>query len=236
MENITEKVIEYKKTSNKKLLEDILKLLQITIKDKTDFIFFKKWYPYNMYIKCKYCQKCKFNDIEELKKRKICEECRDCICDRGYFNLKINNLCDREDVEQELILEIMRLIINFDIKYGEFNSYLFSSLWNWCPNFITLDFVENIKHHSLYKQNEENEEIILNKEDEISQKEIRANLYVEDIFNECKTENEKKICELLLYNPQLTTRELGKKMGMTHQYISLIFKELRKRLKKHLPK
>jgi len=241
MNNLTEKVVNYKKTNDKNLLEEIFELLQSTIKEKAKFIYSQKWFPNNLYIKCKYCQKCKYNKeddsiIKEFEKRKICEKCVDCTCKRGYFNLKTNNLCHYKDVEQDLFLEVLRLINEFDIKIGDFDSYLFCSLWNWRPSFITLDFVENINHHSLFKQNEDGEDIILEKEDKADGNQIKSNLNIEDIFNECKTANERKICNLLFENPNMTMRELGEKLKMTKQNIYLILKKLRKRIKNHLTK
>jgi len=241
MINLTEKIIDYKKSKYQEVLNEIFKLLRPILKEKSDFIFFKKWYPNNMYTKCKYCQDCKHNKeledkLKELKRREHCENCIDCICNKGYFNLKNNNLCEYEDVEQDLNLEILRLIDDFDIKSENFNTYLFSSLWDWCPNFITLDFIENANHSSLFRIDEEGEEQNLDIEDEKGEKKLKSNLHIEDILNECKTENERTICELYLGDFAITEEEIGKKIGMTKQNISLILKELRKRLKKYLTK
>jgi RNA polymerase sigma factor (sigma-70 family) len=233
---INELIVNYKQTKNQKNLEEIFKLLQSTLKNKIKFVYFNKWYSFNIYIKCKYCQNCKHNKelqdrLKEMKRRELCEECNDCICSKGYFNLKKNNLCEYKDVEQDLNLEILKLIDSFDVEIGDFNSYLFSSLWDWRPSFITLDFVESINHNSLFKMDEAGEEQDLNVEDKKSQEKIKSNLNIEDILNKCETVVEKNICELLLENPNLSQDDLAKKLGTYKMDISRIIKKLRKRLK-----
>jgi hypothetical protein len=237
MENLTNKIINYKKSKNAKSFNEIYKILQSVLKDKVKFIYYTKWYPLNLYIKCKYCQQCinnkeLQNKPKEIERRKLCDKCVDCICSKGYFNLNYGHLCDYEDVKQELDLEILKLINDFDIKLGDFNSYLFSSLWDWRPSFITLEFVENITHNSLFEINEEGEEQILNIKDDKSQKKITSNLKIEEILKECKTETERKVCKLLLDTPTLSQKTLAKKLGTYQRDISRIINKLRKRLKK----
>jgi hypothetical protein len=241
MNDITKLIIDYKKNNYPKLLDEIFLLLQSILKEKADYIYFQKWYPNNLYVKCKYCKKCKYNKERkqksaEAKRRKMCDNCNNCICNKGYFNLKNNNLCDYKDVEQELHLEILRLINNFDEKVGVFKEYLSASLWDWRPAFIDVDFVEKISHDNILKTNEEGEEQYLEIEDIKSQENIHSNLNIEDILNQCKNENERKICESYLNNFNITEEELGNILDMTKQNISLILKKLRKRLKYYLTK
>lgn len=241
MNKLTNKIIEYKKIRAKELLDEIFKLLSYLLKEKSKYIYFKKWYSFNMYIKCLYCKKCKYNKevdnkLEELDRRQLCDNCKKCICNKGYFNLKHNHLCEYKDVEQDLNIEILRLINNFDESVGDFNSYLSSSLWDWRPSFITLEFVESISCISLQKFDEKGDEQNLDIEDKKSHQKIKSNLNLEEILNECKTDNEKEICQLYLARPNITEEEIGKELGMTKQNISLILKKLRKRLKNYLTK
>jgi DNA-directed RNA polymerase specialized sigma subunit len=124
----------------------------------------------------------------------------------------------------------LQIINEYNTK-EPFYEYFLSSLWNWKPKLKTED---RMQHSSLFKINDKGEEEILDIEDKRSQEHVSTNLNIEDIFAECKTENEKKICQLYLTNPNITEEELGKKLKMTKQNISLILKRLRKRLKYYL--
>jgi RNA polymerase sigma factor (sigma-70 family) len=136
----------------------------------------------------------------------------------------------KEDIQQELFLKILQIIEKYNPK-EPFGDYFYTSIWNWKPKLKTEDTKQ---HESLFETNEEGNEEILEIEDKNSQ--IESNLNIEDILNECKTENEKKVCKLYLEDLTISEEDLGKILGMTHQNISLILIELRKRLKKYLQK
>lgn len=129
-----------------------------------------------------------------------------------------------QDIKQELYLLILTIIDNYKIS-KPFENYLFSSLKKWLPESMIQD----------KRKNEKNREMHINiKDTNLNNQD--TNLILEDIFNECKTENERQIYKLYLENPNITGREIGKELGMTRQNICLIIKKLRKRLKKYLTK
>jgi len=234
MINLTDLVKEYKQTKNKQILDKIYTGLKSTISDKSKFIFYHKFYPLNLYHPCKYCRNCdKLNNVPKEEHNIICKSCEMCKCIKGFFNLKKDNLCEYEDVENDLWLEILRTINNFDIT-KDFNTYLFSDLWEWIPSFITKDFVKSLSNKSLTQEDEEGNETQIDIPEE--QEEANSKPSIQEILNMCKTDIEKKICELYIENPILSQEEIAEKLKMTQQNISLTLNKLRKRLKKYLLK
>jgi RNA polymerase sigma factor (sigma-70 family) len=233
MINLTQLVIEYKKTKDNNTFNLIYKGLQPIIKKKTDYIYKSKWYPFNMYHPCKFCRNCnKLNNVPRSEHSIVCQECDKCTCIKGFFNLRKDNLCEYQDVENDLWTEVLRIIDDYD-KTKDFNTYLVSSLWNFIPNFITKNFITSILNKSLTQQDEEEIESEI---EILVEPKQNNNINLEEILKKCKTENERKICELYLKNQKLTLEEIGQELGMTKQNISLIINRLRKRLKLYLTK
>jgi len=234
MINLTPLVIEYKKNKDGKVLEKIYSELKDTISQKAKFIYYAKFYPLNLYHPCKFCRNCnKLNNVPKSEHSIICKECSKCRCIKGFFNLKKDGLCDYQDVENDIWLEILRTINNFDIK-KDFNTYLFSNLWEFIPSFITKDFIKSLSHKSLMHVDDEGNETQIEILEE--QKEIKSRPVMEDILKECKTEIEKKVCELYLINPKLSQEEIAENLGTYQKDISRIINRLRKRLKKFVLK
>jgi DNA-directed RNA polymerase specialized sigma24 family protein len=186
MTKLEDLVKQYKRTKNKKILNEIFIILEPNIKKKTNYVYGK------------------------LKSYKL----------------------EKSDIRQELYIKIMQIIEEYKMK-DPFDNYLYSCLKTWQPEMKVEDVMQ---YESLYNKNQETGEETEERFRDKSPEEIISNLTIEDIFNECKTENEKKICEMYLENPTITEEELGKKLKMTHQNISLILIELRKRLKYYLQK
>ena len=231
MINLTNLVKEYKQTKNKLIIDKIYLELKITIKQKAKFIYYHKWYPLNLYHPCKFCRNCKqLNNVPKSEHNLICKECNKCKCIKGFFNLKKNNLCEYEDIENDIWLEILRTIENFDIT-KDFNVYLFSNLWEFIPTFITKNFVKSLLNKSLIQTDEEGNETMIESEIESEPK-----ISIEEIFKVCKTEMERKICKLYLENPNLSQEELAEKLGTYKMNISRIINRLQKRLKKIVTK
>jgi RNA polymerase sigma factor (sigma-70 family) len=224
---ITDLAINYKQTKNQKILEKLLFTLEPLIQKKASYIYNRKWYPLNYFYKCKYCQHCKNTN------KKICKECNKCLCDKGYFNLKKNNLCEFDDVKNDLILKVLELIEQYDIT-KDFYSFFGGILFEWRPSFITQDFIKSISHAKIYEEIE-GEEIESNLEDK-KENIIHTNLTLDAIFKECKTEREKKVINLFLNDKRMTQEKAGKILGVSHQAISLILNKLQKRLKNCLQK
>jgi len=227
MENLTKLVEEYKTTKNETILIKIFSILNKQIIKKANYIYKKKRFQLRLFSKCKECTNCSHdkpleNKLAEISRKKICSDCLKCTCRKGYFNLKENCLCEYEDVEQDLKLLVLNIINNYDITRKNFESYFYSSIWNYRPLFITTHFVNSIENNGLEAITEENEP-----------REERS-ILIDDIFDACKTKNERKICKLYLQNLHITEEELGKKLKMTKQGASKIIKKLRERLKKYL--
>jgi len=242
MINLTNLVKEYKEKKDKILLNQIYTELQSTIKQKARFIYYAKFYPLNLYHPCKFCRNCnKLNNVPKNEHNIICKYCDICKCIKGFFNLKKNNLCEFEDVENDIWLEVMRTIEDFDIT-KDFNTYLFSNLWEFIPSFITKDFVKSLSNKSLTKLDDEGNETQidiseegeidkLNKEQEIQQKFEKTK---NKILSLCKTEREKIVINLFLNDKTMTQDKAGEILKISQQAISLILNKLQKRLKKHL--
>jgi RNA polymerase sigma factor (sigma-70 family) len=164
--------------------------------------------------------------VPKAEHNEICKECEECKCVKGFFNLKKSNLCEYEDVENDIWLEIMRTIENFDIT-KDFNTYLFSNLWEFIPSFITKNFVKSLLNKSLTKVDSEGNET----EMEIADEEEKDNQFdIETIIKLCKTEQEKEIIQLLIKG--LKQKEIAEKLEVSEQYISKKLIKLRKQLKK----
>lgn len=234
MKNLTELVKEYKQTKEQKLLDLIFEELRYTIKKKSKNIFFNKWYPYSLYHKCKSCRECKKDENISLEEQKIiCENCEKCSCIKGSFNLKKSGLCDYNDIKNDLVLEILRIIKNYNPE-KDFNTYLFASLWEWYPSFLNKNFIKSLQNKTLTTVNSEGEENEFEVEEEpaqtaLEEKEETA-ITIEQIYNVCKNDTERKTLELL--EKGLNQRQIAKELKVSYQYISLIIKELRKKLKK----
>jgi len=219
---ITNLVITYKQTKDKKILDEILEILNPIIQKKASYIYYKKWYPLNYFNKCKHCQHCK------NKNRTICKECKKCICSKGYFNLKKNNLFELSDVKNDLVLKVLELIKQFDVT-RDFYTFFGAVLFDWRPSFITQDFIKSFSHQRIYNEIENNE-IECNLEDK-KESPSTSSLTIEEIFKKCKTNIERQICKLSLDNPNITKEELAEKLGIYKMKVSRIMIGLRKRLK-----
>lgn len=226
MINLTNLVIEYKSTKNKIHLDKIYKELFLVIQQKAKYIYFVKWYPLNLYHPCKYCRNCiKLKNVPKEEHNLICKDCQECKCIKGFFNLHKNNLCEYEDVENDIWLEVLRIIDNFDIT-KDFNTYLFSCLWEFIPTFITQNFIKSMTNKSLVKVDEDGNEIILDISD--GNQKLRIN----DFLNLCQNEKEKTIVQLL--SKGLTQKQIANKLKYSQQNISLIIKKLQEKIKKEL--
>lgn len=230
MKNLTNLVIKYRQDKDKKYLDEIYTELKNTIIQKAKFIYFHKYYPMNLYHKCKFCRNCdKLNNVPKSEHNLICKGCEDCKCIKGYFNLKKENLCDYKDVENDIWLEILRVVDNFDTT-KDFNVYVFSCLWDFIPSFITKDFVKSLSNKSLTYQNENGEDVDTDIPDK--QEETIIKFSLQEIMGVCKTKREKDLVELFMGRDKLTQEKIGKILGLSQQAISLILNKLQKRLKK----
>jgi RNA polymerase sigma factor (sigma-70 family) len=229
MDKLTTLILEYQKAKSQTIFKEILTILNPVIKKKATYIFFAKWYPLNLYHPCKFCRVCtKLNNMPKNEHSLICKECEECKCEKGFFNLNKNHLCEYEDVEQDLLLIILQMIDKF-IPEKEFNNYLYTTLWDWMPTFLTKDFVKSFSNKSLTQTDETGNEIQIDISEEIEE----SKLSLEEILKVAQTKQEKKLINLFLNDKKMTQEIAGEIIGISQQAISLILNKLRKKLKKY---
>jgi DNA-directed RNA polymerase specialized sigma24 family protein len=219
--NIELLVKEYKQSQNKKILNTIFLSLKKLIEKKAKYIYHKKFYPLSLYGKCSACRNC--------QDRTKCEECQSCTCIKGTFNLKRNHLCDYRDVEDDLWLEILRIIKNYDITKN-FDTYLYASLWEWRPSFVNKNLLKEIETRSLTRS-EDCDNVSEDVPDYTVDEENKLGWTIEEIEKICKTENEKKVLSILVSNNRLNQEEIAEKSCLTRQTVSKIIKNFRKKIK-----
>jgi RNA polymerase sigma factor (sigma-70 family) len=202
MTKLTELIIEYKKTKDKILSEKIYIELRFIVEKKAKYIFEQKYYPISLYHKSE---------------------------KNGCFNLRKHNLCEYFDVENDLWIEIFRIIENYDIT-KEFENYLYSSLKNWTPSFINKNFVDSLANNSLnYVRNEE--EQLIEIEDDNGKNITEQNSNLEEIFAICNTDRERKILSIILGEKGITQKEIAKKIGISQPAVNKILRGLKKKIK-----
>lgn len=219
--NIEILVKEYKQTQNKKILNDIFISLKKLVQKKSKYVYHKKFYPLSLYSKCSECRNC--------QDKTQCEGCIKCTCIKGTFNLKRNQLCDYEDVENDLWLEILRIIKNYNITKN-FDTYLYASLWEWRPSFVNKNLLKEIETRSLTRS-EECDSISEDVPDYTSGEQNQLGWKIEEIERICKTKNEQLVLSILLSNNRLNQEEIATKANLTRQTVSKIIKTLRKKIK-----
>jgi RNA polymerase sigma factor (sigma-70 family) len=239
MNYLTNLIVKYKENKNPAILKEIFNILIPAMKKKATHTFFAKWYPLNLYHPCKFCRNCdKLNNIPKSEHSLICENCDICKCVKGFFNLNKNNLCEYNDVYNDLYLTVLEMINKF-IPEKEFDNYFYTSLWEWKPSFINQNFVKSLLNKPLSKSNEEGEEyelIEVAEDSEIDKINLKqeAKLKYEEIVKKllslCKTEKEKKIINLYINDKQMTQEKVAKILGTYQKDISRILNKLRKRL------
>lgn len=222
MINVTSLVIKYKKDKNPATLNEIMSHLHPVIKQKAKYIFKKKYFPYSLYHKCKSCQHCKTqNNLTCLQHIFDHLDCPACSCIKGTFNLSKIGTVDYVDIEHDLIMEVMRLINNFDIT-KDFNVYLFATLWKWNPSFLTESFIQELNH------TEFKEEIMNN----IITEKPEGDFLLRDFIDEVVPDKRDREILRYLCEEKLDARQIAKKMGLSKTHIYNIINKLRKKLKK----
>jgi hypothetical protein len=217
MKTLNELAIEYKKTKNKIILNQLFVLLQSLVKAKAKHTFYKRKFVKRMI------------DVEMLDNegtQKIIQRLPQC------FKLVDTHLLELEDVEQELNLEILSLLEKYDVS-RPFDKFLYSSLWNWKPNFINKDFINQLGNVSLSAMTEEDNE----------NSELMNNFAVypkfDETFDVCDmfsdlTELEEKLLNLLKVSPDANQTQLAKKLYVTQARVSQMLTEIRKKYRSGL--
>ena len=224
MDNYTELIREYKKTNSPALMNKIYQELNPLVRTKSSFIFYKKYYPLSMYNRCYPCQKCE----NELKSN--CKTCKKCTCIKGTFNLSKTGLCEVEDVENDLWIEVLRIIKNYDVT-KDFDTYLYASIWNVIPSFLTMDFVKSLDTESLTKTYKSSgEDFQLQPLVEELENTVERKIKLEIIFDSCKTDIERNILKAI--SAGYNQGEIAEQLKVTPAYISMLIKDVKERIKK----
>jgi RNA polymerase sigma factor (sigma-70 family) len=144
------------------------------------------------------------------------------------FRLVDTKQCDLNDVKQELNLEILRIINDYNVK-EPFENYFFASLWRWKPRFINKKFIQQMFNiHEIDEDEESKMNNIPAKPEETNE-----DINIDELFSDL-SEIEKKIVNLLKDNPELNQSELAETIGVTQQRISELMANIRKKYNKRL--
>jgi RNA polymerase sigma factor (sigma-70 family) len=193
MKTLDELALEYKKTKNKNLLNNLFILLQPMLKKKSEYIFYHKQF------------KCGNSSVRLCNTKKV----------------------ELDDIIQELNLEVLRIIDNYDVS-RPFKNYFFSTLWDWRPDFIrTGNFGKEI--NMVISENilatDENTNFLDNMADPNS---VQA---TDDtpIFQKFTdlTDQEKKVMNLLMKNNKINQSQIAKIIGVTQQRVGQIINKLK---------
>lgn len=144
--------------------------------------------------------------------------------------LSQTNKIELEDIEQELRLEVLKLIEKYNAR-KPFENYFYSTLQYWFPEFIRI----NNKRENFGIQTEselinEGEEVTIF--DNLTTEPIRPKeeLNLDKMFKNL-TKQEKKLLNLMIKFPQFNQSELANRLGVTQQYISELLIEIKKKYK-----
>jgi RNA polymerase sigma factor (sigma-70 family) len=212
MSKLTDLVIEYKKTKTDLIFSQIYALLKKSIQYKAKVLFYSPVIAGEKNVEV-FDKKTK--KFVVMKKRKYIK-----LCETGQIAL--------EDVEQELNLKLLQVINNYDEAKGTFDTYFFATLWNYVPEFINQEFLDQLKNVKTYSINEDGDEASI--VDNIAVfSEFEEEINPHDLF-ENLTPQETEVLNLLLKNPKLNQTQVAEKIGVTHSRVSAIYIALRKKV------
>jgi RNA polymerase sigma factor (sigma-70 family) len=209
MNKINELVIQYQKTKDKNILNEIFKELESTIDDIAKKTFYRKEFIKRIYNV----------EIYDKKKEKLITKQK-----KDYFKICDTRKLTIKDIKQELYIFILELI-NKCKSNKPFENYLYSSISKWIPSFINEEFIKNLDTQSIYKINEEGEEI--NLVDEIPSQEEPEIEFKQDL-----TDFEQKVWDLKINNLNLSQEEIAKELDVDQATISRAFADIKKKLQK----
>jgi len=147
------------------------------------------------------------------------------------FTIAQTKKLDYEDVLQELNMEILRIVQEYNPK-KEFEPYFFATLWNWRPQFLKQgNFLQWLGTTNESEMGEDEGENLLEQLAIASPILEPANLM--DFFEDL-TEEEKSFLNLCIKNKDKNQSQLSEIIGVTQPRVSQIVANLRKKLKVHL--
>lgn len=198
---------EYRKNRDKVILTEIFSILKNVLKKKASFVFYSQTFHEGKIT----------GHIKSLDGKKIpVYKYNFKLCETGQTELT--------DVQSELAIEIIRILNKYNPEQ-DFETYLFSALWNWSPRFARRNkFFKYLKNNSMYTV--DNNGIEKSLIDDIPQAESLADENFTDMF-ENLTENEIKIINLFQENGNIKQTEIAKIIGVTKQRIKQILQGLK---------
>jgi RNA polymerase sigma factor (sigma-70 family) len=203
---------EYAETKDKNILPKIFKILKHILKKKASFVFYQQT----------------FHEGKKLPKSKWFKNINGELIPTYEHNFRLvdTKQTELEDIEQELALEVIRLLKKYNPKQP-FDEYFFGTLWKWIPKFTTKNkFLNYLKHNSMYIVDDAgNEKSLI---DDIPQKESFSSglLNFIDMF-ENLNENEIKIINLFQENGNIKQTEIARIIGVTKQRVKQILQGLK---------
>jgi RNA polymerase sigma factor (sigma-70 family) len=201
---------EYVKNKDRNVLTKIFNILKYIIKKKAAYIY---------YVNIFHEGKIVGHQIMQPQNKKV-------PIHEFTFKLSETGQVDLEDIEQELALEIIRILNKWNPKYP-FDTYLFGALWQWLPKFARKNkFLKVFKLNSMNIIDENGEEKSLI--DGIPATEIKNEENLIDLF-ENLTENEKKIIILYQENLNITQTEIAMALGITQSGVCRLLQGLKKK-------
>jgi RNA polymerase sigma factor (sigma-70 family) len=227
-ELIEQKIKEYRKTKNREILNEIVKLLSSIVIEKAMYIYYKR--PFYVYIKgdiIKY-------EIPDV--RKLIKKFKDDKEEQKHFiKFKLSQIqsIDYEDVEQSLWVIVIKMIENYKLD-KPFKNYFLSTIWNWTPSFINSNLIRELANVSINNSMDlqENEGEDLSYEEILEDK--NNNQEEIELFNTLKeklTNEEFKVCKLLYDGYSL--REIAKKLKCSAENVRLIKEKIKNKLDKN---
>ena len=152
---------------------------------------------------------------------------------RHFNNVRLCELhsIELEDIEQEIYLELMRMINKYDKTICDFDKYFYTALYNHVPAFLNRDFFNQLKNVSITPENYEDGETLSNIDKFEANKERNKKEIKEIEFKSKLTEGEQKVFNILKSNPNLNYSEVARKMRLTRERVRQICEQLRKKLK-----
>jgi len=227
-ELVEQKIKEYRKTKNREILNEIVKLLSSIVIEKAKYIYYKK--PFYAYIKGDII-KYEIPDIRKLIKK--FENNRE--EQKHFIKFKLSQIqsIDYEDVEQSLWVIIIKMIENYKLN-KPFKNYFLATIWNWTPSFINSNLIRELSNvstnNSIDLQENEGEDLTY---EEILEDKNNNQEEIE-LFNTLReklTDEEFKVCKMLYDDYSL--REIAKKLKCSAENIRLIKEKIKTKLDKN---
>lgn len=150
----------------------------------------------------------------------------------GYsFTIAQTRKLDFEDALQELNMEILRIIKEYDPEKS-FEPYFFATLWNWRPQFLKQgNFLQWLRMTNESEMGEDEGENLL--EQLAIASPILEPVNLLDFFEDL-TEEEINFLNLCIKNKDKNQSQLSEIIGVTQPRVSQIIANLRKKLKVNL--